>query len=470
MSGVAQQDIVSDLVSARALMAERVGELLAEPGLRETSDSSNNVRIEIRIENLPDLSGWLACQSATRKIYWSSRDESFTMAALGRADSLSLAGDETTAHLIGRVEDKLRGGDARLRYYGGLAFNCDSTSENRKVSEGTWDEFGRGKFVLPRFELLSFGQIGYFACNLSLSRDRANREAILHELAAINDSDSLTGRIAIETVRKDDCPNRESWSPIFDTALKAIHSDIIDKVVLARRTSCDCGHESTPEVVFDRLVRNTSHCFHCCFQDDSGVTFLGASPELLYRRDGMEIRSEAIAGTRSRGADVSSDLEMERQLLASEKEFREHRLVVTGIRAALADLCSDVTGGEEIGIVKLPRVQHLVSTVRGRLLSSIGDADILLTLHPTPAVGGYPNRPALKLIDKLEPFDRGWYASPVGWIGSEATEFAVAIRSGLIADGTLDLYSGAGLVDGSIADDEWTEIESKIAGFLKAIS
>ncbi len=470
MSDVAQQYIVSDLVSARNLMAERIGEMLTEPDLEKIPDTPNTVRLEIEIENFPDLSGWLACQSATGNIYWSSRDESFAMAALGCSDVLTLEGDETTAHLIGRVEDKLRGGSDRLRYYGGLAFNGDPNRENIRISEGTWDKFGRGRFVLPRFELVKSEQTGYFACNIDLSRDRTNRDTILRELATINDNDRLPDNIGIETIRGDDCPDRESWPAIFDAALKEICSDHLDKVVLARQTSFDLNNHLTPEIVFDQLVRNTSHCFHFCFQPDSETTFMGASPELLYRRDGAEIKSEAIAGTRARGADESSDLEMERQLLASEKEFREHRLVVTGIREALADLCSDVSGGEEIGIVKLPRVQHLISTMRGKLLPSIGDAAIISSLHPTPAVGGYPSAQALELIDRLEPFDRGWYASPVGWIGNEAAEFAVAIRSGLIADGTLDLYSGAGLVDGSIAGDEWTEIESKIAGFLKAIS
>ncbi len=470
MSDIAQQYIVSDLVSARELMAERVGELLIEPDLGEIPDTSNTVRLEIEIENLPDLSGWLASQKASGKIYWSSRDESFAMAALGFADAITFEGDETAAHLIGRVEDKLRGGSDRLRDYGGLAFNGDATSKKRRVSGKAWDKFGRGRFVLPRFELVKSEQTGYFACNIDLSRDRANHDTILRELAVINDNDRLPDNFGVETIRGDDCPDRESWPAIFDAALKAIHSDLVDKVVLARRTSFDCNDESTPEIVFDQLVRNTSHCFHFCFQPDSGATFIGASPELLYRRDGAEIKSEAIAGTRARGADESSDLEMERQLLASEKEFREHRLVVTGIREALADLCSDVSGGEEIGIVKLPRVQHLISTMRGKLLPSTGDAVIISTLHPTPAVGGYPSAQARELIDRLEPFDRGWYASPVGWIGHEAAEFAVAIRSGLIADGTLDLYSGVGLVDGSIVGNEWTEIESKIAGFLKAIS
>lgn len=88
-------------------------------------------------------------------------------------------------------------------------------------------------------------------------------------------------------------------------------------------------------------------------------------------------------------------------------------------------------------------------------------------LHPTPAVGGCPTEPALTAIRELEHFDRGWYAGPVGWIGSHGAEFAVALRCGLVRNSALSLYSGAGIVDGSEPEDEWAEIEQKIDDFVK---
>ena len=80
-----------------------------------------------------------------------------------------------------------------------------------------------------------------------------------------------------------------------------------------------------------------------------------------------------------------------------------------------------------------------------------------------------PTTKALRMLDDLEPFDRGWYAAPVGWLGGDAAEFAVAIRSGLVGGHALHLFSGAGIVDGSIADDEWREIDSKLTNFLAAL-
>jgi menaquinone-specific isochorismate synthase len=102
--------------------------------------------------------------------------------------------------------------------------------------------------------------------------------------------------------------------------------------------------------------------------------------------------------------------------------------------------------------MKLARRRHLISKVRGTLREGVTDAEVLQALHPTPAVGGYPRAEALEEILALEPFDRGWYAGPVGWIGADASEFAVGIRSGLVRGNRLVLFSGAGIVAGSVPE------------------
>jgi len=120
--------------------------------------------------------------------------------------------------------------------------------------------------------------------------------------------------------------------------------------------------------------------------------------------------------------------------------------------------------------MKLVRVQHLMTGIEGELNKDISDQEILECLHPTPAVGGYPQDKAKELIAEIEPFDRGWYSGPVGWISKDSADFAVAIRSGLITKNKLRIYAGAGIVKGSDPDNEWNEIESKIATFLKVLS
>ncbi|MEO0489925.1 MAG: chorismate-binding protein, partial [Cyanobacteria bacterium J06659_2] len=106
----------------------------------------------------------------------------------------------------------------------------------------------------------------------------------------------------------------------------------------------------------------------------------------------------------------------------------------------------------------------------GILTDGVTDGEILPRLHPTPAVGGFPKRPAREAIDQLEPFERGWYAAPVGWVSRNAAEFAVAIRSGLVVNHQLSLFSGAGIVPGSNPSDEWQEIENKLRAFTTLLN
>jgi len=122
---------------------------------------------------------------------------------------------------------------------------------------------------------------------------------------------------------------------------------------------------------------------------------------------------------------------------------------------------------ERLSEMKLARGRHLVSRARGTLREGVTDWDVLEALHPTPAVGGHPKEEALAEIRTSEPFDRGWYAGPVGWISADAAEFAVGIRSGLVSGRTLRLFSGAGIVAGSVPEEEWAEIEQKIGDFTR---
>jgi menaquinone-specific isochorismate synthase len=152
-------------------------------------------------------------------------------------------------------------------------------------------------------------------------------------------------------------------------------------------------------------------------------------------------------------------------LLHSAKDLSEHSYVSKGVREALEPLCEELEIEDHVSEMKLARGRHLRSKVRGTLREGVTDAGLLDAMHPTPAVGGYPRSEALEEIRVLEPFDRGWYAGPVGWIGADASEFAVGLRSGLVRGQTLALFSGAGIVAGSVPDEEWAEIEQKIGDF-----
>jgi len=157
------------------------------------------------------------------------------------------------------------------------------------------------------------------------------------------------------------------------------------------------------------------------------------------------------------------------ELFESPKERREHAFVQEAIRAELEQLCTNVETPDAPGELALARSRHLHAPLTGTLRSGMGTIDLLKGLHPTPAVGGVPKDAALTAIRTQEPFDRGWYAGPVGWVGDGEAEFSVAIRSGLVQNARLALFSGAGIVDGSVPDREWEEIEQKIGDFAAVL-
>ena len=119
--------------------------------------------------------------------------------------------------------------------------------------------------------------------------------------------------------------------------------------------------------------------------------------------------------------------------------------------------------------MQLHSVQHLWVPIKATLAANTSDAKLLDRLHPTPAVGGCPKQPALQFINDNEPYLRGWYAGTVGYLNAQKSDFSVAIRSALIADNKIELFAGAGIVTGSIATQEWQELDNKIRTILEII-
>ena len=249
---------------------------------------------------------------------------------------------------------------------------------------------------------------------------------------------------------------------MVEEVLENIDRRIIDKVVLARTAVFNLARDYDPTELLLQLRGQATQAFHYCFQIEAHHAFLGISPELLYRRSGRKIESEAIAGTRPRGLTIEDDQRLASELRDSEKEQREHLMVLERMERLLQQFCNNTERLSYLEPLQLRHVQHLQSKIYGSLLPEISDSDLLPVFHPTPSVSGTPDSEARTLIRELEPFDRGWYAGPVGWISRSQAEFAVGIRSGLLCGRILRIYTGAGIVDGSVPDEEWREIEIKL--------
>lgn len=405
---------------------------------------------------------WLREQPLFPKLYWSGREGGLGVAAVGAADVREGDAPEGADALSKRLASLLVSDDNGARYYGGLRF--DPAQEPTEE----WAAFGAYRFVLPRFELHVEEEEGAtLVCNLVLPRDADRSGEILDQAEVLALPQDASGGALPTPISRTDGPDLSGWRENVERALRLFSEGNLGKIVLARRTELGFAEDLDATLLAERLEAATPGCFHFYAEPEDGIAFLGASPERLFRREGRLIESEAVAGTRPRGASPADDEGLREDLLRSEKDLFEHAYVRVGIEGALEPLCEELEVEEGVSEMKLARRRHLRSKVRGTLREGVTDAGLLDALHPTPAVGGHPRDEALEEIRDLEPFDRGRYAGPIGWIGADASEFAVGIRSGLVRARSLALFSGAGIVTGSVPDEEWAEIEQKIGDFTK---
>jgi menaquinone-specific isochorismate synthase len=251
-----------------------------------------------------------------------------------------------------------------------------------------------------------------------------------------------------------------------EKAISKIRSGKIQKVVLARDIMAQLPDGFDIRTALVSLAKKYPSCWVYSVAGN-----FGASPELLVRVSHGQVSARVLAGTTSRGQTPESDVEQSNALAASEKNLQEHRFAVESMVDALTPFCSTVDSDEKPFSLALPDLWHLASDVYGKLKSNISVLDLAAFLHPTAAVAGTPRASAQAMIAELEPFDRGGYAGPVGWIGADGDgEWAIALRGGFIEEEVLTAFSGCGLVAESEPLEELAETELKFSPIRGALS
>ncbi|MDP9302214.1 MAG: isochorismate synthase [Actinomycetota bacterium] len=242
------------------------------------------------------------------------------------------------------------------------------------------------------------------------------------------------------------------------------------KVVLARTIEVDAGRELDPRRLAHRLRAVNPDAFTFAAPTPAGI-LVGASPELLVSRFGREVRSNPLAGSAARSGDPAEDRANAEALLGSAKDREEHGIVVEAIAEVLRSVCRELTWDPAPALLETPNVWHLSTRFRGLLREpGPGVLELVGALHPTPAVAGEPREAALEVIAELEPFERGSYAGPVGWMDASGDgEWAIALRCAELRGDRATLYAGAGIVAGSRPVAEVDETERKFRAFLDAL-
>ena len=337
------------------------------------------------------------------------------------------------------------------RCYGGIAFAPAGPSP-------LWRGFGGGLFVLPRFVYERTPDRARLRLNVAPGEPVAPlldalQSARLH-LAAPQARPAAPprGRLVDDAAL--------AYRAVVARAVAAIEDGLFEKLVAARALELVIDH-ADPWVSLARLAGD--HLVRFALGREDGL-FLGATPERLITFDGAALGTEALAGSiaASRGA---GDL-----LLGSDKDRREHQVVVDAILRALSPLCGELDAPRTPAVRPLRHLLHLVTPIRGRVRQPTHVLDLVAALHPTPAVCGLPRGPAAAWLLQHEGLERGWYAGPIGWFdGQGRGAFAVALRSALLRGPHAHIFVGAGLVRGSTPDGELAETSLKARAMLDAM-
>jgi len=253
-------------------------------------------------------------------------------------------------------------------------------------------------------------------------------------------------------------------------ALDLIASTPLQKVVLARTLDLEADQAWRPLETLHLLREWEPASFAFSFSNSTPVSFIGATPERLLACHDGRFLTEAIAGSVARGETVASDSALGQSLIESEKDQREHALVVRSIVRRLEALGLRTAVASDPGLLRLSRVQHLRTPITGTHPDSVDFLSMLAALHPTPAVGGSPRELALSVIREIEPFPRGLYTGCLGWLMEpHRGEAVVAIRTARIEGKQARLYAGAGIVEGSDPTREERETEVKLRLMLESL-
>jgi menaquinone-specific isochorismate synthase len=256
-----------------------------------------------------------------------------------------------------------------------------------------------------------------------------------------------------------------AWLEAVAEAEALILSGSLEKVVLAR----DYAVWSKTRFDTRRVMANLKARFPDCFVF-SVDGLVGASPELLIRRMDRTIESVALAGSARRSADPAEDERIGKELLASDKDRREHESAAASVGRVLGEVCERMLRDPFPVLLDLANVRHLATRFRGKLAEPLTALQIAARLHPTGAVGGHPTDAAIDAIRRLEGMDRGRYAGPIGWVDRHGDgEFAIALRCAEISGARARLFAGAGVVEGSLPENELEETRLKLQAMLPAL-
>lgn len=418
-------------------------------------------RVELDFAHIDPLT-WLSNQNTYPKMYWSSRDERLEIACINEIFSIDkLPTLIQSSFITGNIKPK-------IKLFGINPFHRKTLNEK---SQNSWENLSQPYFFLPEFEMIKNESRTFLVLNNLTTKLEDIHLSNIEEIIANISFNNLEIEEFMNSIKQVTYfPRFEVWCNQINNILENIKFNGLKKVVIARQKIITFKDIINPLGVLKLLKKHTPNTYNFAIAFNSQNTFIGLSPERLYKRHRLFIETEAIAGTRPRGVSNKQDTQLSCNLLQSTKDLQEIDIVYQYIKEKLNNLCKEVNFKEKYSIIQTHEVQHLYARLNGNLQKYYTDKEIIKVLHPTPAICGIPVIDALNNIDKYETFYRGGYGAPIGWIGESSAYLSIAIRSALIKNREMIIFAGCGIVKGSNPLDEWNETENKMSQFNKILS
>lgn len=388
------------------------------------------------------LLSWLKAQPHFPQFYLNIRDGSCLWVGVGQVRSFSA---------VDQAEKFVQ--QQHLTLLGGVQF------------------YGKTEFILPRILLCQRGSaltVSVFISQRDFAQDKQQALDCLATFEQYLSIEAVSQSLTLVRQKAD----QSQWLHWVEQGLMQIKQGRLSKIVLANES---IFATSTPLNAIDFLYESQRHnlgCYHFLYAKSADSVFLGSTPELLYRRQNQQLKTEALAGTALMTDDVDVNEQQSQWLLNDPKNEYENQLVVNGICEQLTPFVSDLTIAP-VELKKLRQVQHLRRKIQATLNTNCGDKCILSAIHPTAAIAGLPQQVAKSAVQKIENFDRTWYAGTLGVMSVEQADFCVTIRSAFVEQfeqhSQLRVFAGAGIVEGSDPVSEWKEIERKATSLLSLL-
>ncbi|CAA9320355.1 Isochorismate synthase @ Phylloquinone-specific isochorismate synthase [uncultured Microcoleus sp.] len=416
-----------------------------------------------------------------RHFYFEKRNpivgKSFAIAALDSAIHLTVAGTDRFTLAQNFIRSTLANtitiGAERLPF-SGPHFFCSFAFFDENIAANSY--FPPATIFLPKWQITRQKDSCILVANAIIEKD-LNIKNIAENIWQTFDkiesrkypklTIALNSSISLKQIPVNDA---SQFKTSVKSALELIASKYFSKIVLSQAINVIA---QTPFSLIDSLNNlrlSYPDCYVFSTSNGKGQTFIGASPERLISIHNNQLLTDALAGSAPRGKTEAGDAKLAQGLLESEKDIREHQVVIDFIVDRLSKLGITPKFSPVPRLLQLSNIQHLWTPITAQIPPDIHLLKILAQLHPTPAVAGVPRDIALEQIRRCESCDRSLYAAPLGWIDRRGNgEFAVGIRSALIDGDRAILYAGAGIVAGSEPEKELAEIQLKLQALLNAL-